>query len=286
MVTLDSTRAGYAQHWDQARTLTDKEKAAAKYAATIKANRAQYEIVQRLTATPTTPGVPWWRVGLYHMRESSFDFATHLHNGDSLKARTVHDPAGRPKDGQPPFQWTASAVDALKLRKLDKVQRWSVERGCFEDEGFNGFGVMLYHANHLTGYLWAFTQLYTGGKYTSDHGWDEGAWDKQPGTVAVLKALAGMDASVAAALLDREANPPQDAIDKVTDKERKTRAGGGAAAGAGAANETAGTVAPDSHPFKLPLWINGTVICLGVGLVIFAAILIRRKARLISQRWG
>lgn len=286
MVNMESTRSGYAQNFDRAAILTDKAKGANKHANTIRINKGTYQDIQRRTAAAgQTKGVPWFVVGVLHMRESNYDFDTHLHNGNSLNARTVDEPAGRPATGSPPFTFIDSAVDALTMKGLHKVKRYSVERTCYQVEGYNGFGVMLYHANHLTGYLWAWTQLYTGGKYGSDNHWTESLWDKQPGCIAVLKALAEQDKEVAAWMLDREANPPQDVLDDSTKTERAGRKAGGAAAGGGAASEVVGTVQPDI-PVKLPLWVNATVICFGVALIVLASILIRKKVAAIRSKWS
>src|SRR4029450_3335179 len=59
----------------------------------ISTNRKRYEKVGKAV------GVPWYVVGIIHSLEASGDFTRHLHNGDPLKARTVHVPAGRPKTG-------------------------------------------------------------------------------------------------------------------------------------------------------------------------------------------
>ena len=41
-------------------------------------------------------GVPWYVIGMIHEMEGGLNFATHLHNGDPLTARTVHVPSGPP----------------------------------------------------------------------------------------------------------------------------------------------------------------------------------------------
>jgi lysozyme family protein len=41
-------------------------------------------------------GIPWYVVAVIHNMEAGQNLRTHLHNGDSLTARTVHVPAGRP----------------------------------------------------------------------------------------------------------------------------------------------------------------------------------------------
>ena len=69
-------------------------------------------------------GVPWWFVATLHMLEASFNFNTHLHNGDPLKAKTKQVPKGRPSSGTAPFSWEESARDALTFEKLDGLKDW------------------------------------------------------------------------------------------------------------------------------------------------------------------
>jgi lysozyme family protein len=105
----------YAELWD-ALTINPNRRAEATAAANrILQNRARYEDVARQT------GVPWFVTGLIHMMESDGDFDTHLHNGDPLTARTRNVPRGRPARGAPPYAWEESAVDALRLKRLDKI---------------------------------------------------------------------------------------------------------------------------------------------------------------------
>ena len=128
--TPEQTELGYHRMWDRAQIAAAKREGARKIARAIIANRARYATVEQAT------GVPWFMIGPIHARESDMDFSTHLHNGDSLKARTHHVPAGRPRRGNPPFQWDASAVDALTMppHALQKVKAWSVERILYETE--------------------------------------------------------------------------------------------------------------------------------------------------------
>ena len=65
-------------------------------------NFAQYQKIEDST------GVPAFVVGIIHNLEASFNFDARLHNGDPLRARTVQVPEGRPRLGNPPFEWAAS----------------------------------------------------------------------------------------------------------------------------------------------------------------------------------
>src|SRR5262245_40053613 len=230
--TPEQTELGYHRMWDRAQIAAAKLDGARKIARAIIANRARYEAVEQAT------DVPWFLIGPIHARESDMDFATHLHNGDSLKARTYHVPAGRPKRGTPPFQWDASAIDALTMapHELQKVKAWSVERILYETEKYNGWG---YLKRGNSPYLWSWTSEYHGGKYVRDGVYDPNHWDEQAGCVALLRELAALEPAVAARLTHREAAPPAEVNDAATKRERVARAGAVATGAAGGGNETA-----------------------------------------------
>lgn len=143
----------------------------------------------RYAVTAESTGVPWQFVAVVHMLESGQDFRTHLHNGDPLRARTVRVPTGRPV-GEPPFAWEASAIDALRLRKLHRVRDWSLPSLLYRFEAYNGFGYRLHHPAVLTPYLWAGSNHYVRGKYLRDGVWDAGAVSSQLGAAVLLRRLA------------------------------------------------------------------------------------------------
>jgi hypothetical protein len=113
----------------------------------------------------------------------------HLHNGDPLTQRTRHVPAGRPADGNPPFTWQASAVDALRLRRVDRVADWSLHRILYELEGYNGWGYRLHHPHVKSPYLWSFSNQYTRGKYIADGTWSDSAVSGQCGAAVLVRRL-------------------------------------------------------------------------------------------------
>ena len=84
--------------------------------------------------------VPWYVVAIIHGMECSFDMNSHLHNGDSIKAKTKQVPAGRPNPWLPPSDWVSSAVDALKYDMLHEQADWSLPRILYRWEGYNGAG--------------------------------------------------------------------------------------------------------------------------------------------------
>ena len=189
MPTFESMEFGYFNMWSTAGIVAGDRGKVEEAADIIYENREAYREVGFLTGEPWgTVGVPWVMVGALHMRESSCDFGTHLHNGDPLTAKTVHVPAGRPATGSPPFTWEESAVDALTVspHELGKIVNWNMERILFECEKYNGWG---YIGKCNSPYIWACTNHYTGGKYVADGKYDPNAWDKQVGCAAIFKIL-------------------------------------------------------------------------------------------------
>ena len=135
-------------------------------------------------------GIPWWFIAGLHLLESSYNFGRHLHNGDSLSARTHRVPANRPETGSPPFSWEESAKDALTVEKLDGLTDWTLARALYRWEAYNGFG---YRSKGVpTPYLWSFSNVYTRGKYVGDGVFDKSAVSKQIGAAVLLKALIDM----------------------------------------------------------------------------------------------
>jgi lysozyme family protein len=190
-----SIKKQYGELWLKADIKPDWRSRLEAAANKIIVNKAKYQRVEAET------GVPWFMVGVIHMRESSCNFSTHLHNGDSLKARTYHVPAGRPLGGRPPFDWYFSAADALRMKGLHKIVGWTIETVLYELERYNGFGYRQYHKATLSPYLWQGTDHYgdhdsPAGKYVADGKWSPTEQDKQCGAAAVLKVLEEMGHAV------------------------------------------------------------------------------------------
>jgi lysozyme family protein len=134
--------------------------------------------------------LPWFAIGLIHLMEADADFGCHLHNGDPLGRRTVHEPAGRPP-GQPPFTWEQSARDALTQARwpLVPAAEWADVAGVlYQLEAYNGWGPRLYHQAR-TAYLWAGSNLEQPGKYVTDGHWSSMATSAQTGAAVILKRL-------------------------------------------------------------------------------------------------
>ncbi len=152
------------------------------------------EVVQRIlqyqsryASIAAQSTVPWYVIAVIHNMECGLDFTKHLHNGDSLKRRTVNVPAGRPKTGQPPFTFEVSALDALAYDKLTEWNDWSIGGICYKLEGFNGWG---YRARDINSpYLWSYSNLYTSGKYVADNKWSGTAVSSQCGAAVILRRM-------------------------------------------------------------------------------------------------
>jgi lysozyme family protein len=150
----------------------------------LKKNRRRYAAVGRPLR------VPWYVVGVIHNMESGMNFRAHLHNGDPLTDRTKRRPRGRPPQGEPPFVWEESALDALEMKKFHEWTDWSVEGTLFKLEVYNGWGYRKYHPEVLSPYLWSFSQHYTKGKYASDGKFDPNLVSGQCGAAVLLRRMA------------------------------------------------------------------------------------------------
>lgn len=150
----------------------------------ILANKNRYDAV----GNPL--GIPWYFIGVIHSMESGLSFNKHLHNGDPLTARTIHDPKNRPVNGDPPFTWEESATDALQLKKLNQWSDWSVPGLLYKLEEYNGWGYRQSHPQTLSPYLWSFSNHYTMGKYISDNKWSNTAVSQQCGSAVLLRRIA------------------------------------------------------------------------------------------------
>lgn len=162
------------------------EKSARQFAQTAITNQGRYSAVGQPL------GIPWWFIAGIHLLESSFNFRTHLHNGDKLTARTFRVPAKRPQGGSPPFTWEFSAADALSGKDLAGRSDWSLARALYRWEAYNGFG---YRKRAIaTPYLWSFSTNYTKGKFIGDGVFSAAAVSQQCGAAVLLKALVDLGA--------------------------------------------------------------------------------------------
>lgn len=181
---FQSMAAGYRNMWSSMKITRVAQCDAA--ARRIMAARARYLAVERQV------GVPWFVIGLWHMRESANNFAGVLHNGQHIIG------TGRlttlvPKGRGPFSTWEQAAIDALKFKGLHQIAAWPIERIGYESERFNGFG---YLGRVNSPYVWAGSSHYVRGKYVADGVYDAGHVDQQLGCLPVLKALCNMSEEV------------------------------------------------------------------------------------------
>lgn len=187
--TLTNTKSSYLAAWQGMDIKPDILPKAQSVADKIISLRNRYDPLEIAT------GVPWYFIGLLHMRESNFNFETHLHNGDPLAdkngnpLRTKNEPKGYPKE--PPqngvsYTFEESAIDAL-TKEFGAVKEWSIEQIAYYMEKYNGFG---YRMKGLPSpYLWSGSNQYVKGKYIKDKVFDPTVVDQQLGCMVVLKCV-------------------------------------------------------------------------------------------------
>lgn len=146
----------------------------------INQNRVRYQIIEKAT------GVPWYLVGIFHVREASLDFSKFLGNGEPLNRATVNVPKHMgPFTGPDAFE--KGAVAALVHEGFDKIKDWSLGSILFHMEEYNGEGYRLHGLP--SPYVWAGSNNYNKEKYTSDGHLDPNLVDTQLGGAIMLSAL-------------------------------------------------------------------------------------------------
>lgn len=172
----------YQHLYDTMQVRPAQQGAVAFYVRMLRRNQTLYDTVGHELG-----GIPWVFIGALHGLECCFRLDQHLHNGDPLTARTTHVPKGRPVTGKPPFTWRESAVDALRLKKLDRETDWSIARMLYLFESYNGFGYRRFAVH--SPYLWSMSNHFSTGKFVADGRFDPNATSKQCGAALMLKAL-------------------------------------------------------------------------------------------------
>lgn len=166
----------------KATILSARVKEVSRIVDTIVFHKDRYDEV-----TETLKSVPWWAVAVIHNMECSLDFTKHLHNGDSLKRRTINVPKGRPVGGKEPFTWLESAIDALRYDGAHVVTDWTIGPALDWFERYNGVG---YRKRGVPSpYLWSFTDRYVKGKFVKDGKYSATAVSQQAGIACLLKEL-------------------------------------------------------------------------------------------------
>lgn len=179
-ISEEKYRDNYAQLWNTIELKSERIPLLETHVARILQGLPKYK------EAGAAAKIPWWWIGIIHGLEGGYNFGTHLHNGDPLKSRTVHVPAGRPKTGTPPFTWSQSAADALGTEESLKASSWANPAYiAYTMESYNGFG---YRSKGINSpYLWSFSNQYSKGKYIADGVYSSTAVSSQAGGMAILK---------------------------------------------------------------------------------------------------
>lgn len=175
--------------WDSAKFSPRKLQIAAGVAKRLCAPKAK-AIYRELEAVTS---VPWYAIAVIHEREASQRWDRSIAQGDRWDRKSVNVPRGRG-----PFpDFKAAAIDALAncAPYASKWKDWSEGGALTLLELYNGTGYELYH-NMASPYLWAGTQHYVRGKYTSDGHFDGNAVDQQLGVAILIKQMMAIDSEV------------------------------------------------------------------------------------------
>lgn len=157
----------------------------------ILAGKFRYQQIEKET------GVPWWVIGAIHYRECDLSWSLGLAQGEPWRLPSKGEPH------TPAFtSWSEAAIYALTECPpyAAKWKDWSVGGALTLTELYNGEG----YEPKPSPYVWAGTQLYTGGLYVADRKYDPNKVDQRLGTAALIRALQGIDPTVKFA-----ASPPQ-----------------------------------------------------------------------------
>lgn len=185
---VEGTPDWYREAWRICQTDPGFEDAVAKDAKIILHNKDAYQKVEDKT------GVPWYVVGAIHFKECGCHPLGCLVNGQKIIGtgrKTTIVPIGR----GPYASFYESAIDGIKLLRLDRVKDWEIGNLLFLCERYNGSGYIKGAGRaETTPYLWARTNINDGyGKYVSDGKFDPNApTNKTSGICAVLKWLESM----------------------------------------------------------------------------------------------
>lgn len=150
-------------------------------------NQSRYEAVAKETDVPAR------LIAAIHYRECSGDFSKYLHQGDPLGKPAVRVPKNIPVF----HDWHKAAVHAINMKKsirdnvgITAETRDPAALATFA-EAYNGLG---YHnKGRVSPYVYSGTDAYTGGKYVKDGVFSASAKDKQPGVLAMVGSVGGLE---------------------------------------------------------------------------------------------
>jgi lysozyme family protein len=180
-MNFDDLKKDYAADLFDAKPTRSSE--AIAVAKRLLVNRDRFLAMQAMSGVPAL-----WVMPVFEREEPSFN--TYLGNGDPLNRPTRHVPRGR----GPFSSWETGATDALTLDHVNEPADWTGPWACWQWEKWNGFGPRRH--GRPSGYLWAGTTIYQGGKYVADGIWSRGTWDTQLGCVELGRAIAELDPEI------------------------------------------------------------------------------------------
>lgn len=179
--------------WDTMIVRQSWQKELADAIKIVKENMPRYLEVARFFNLPSDENTQKLAdiIAAIHMRESYFNFETHLANGDPLDADTVRVPAKIMRPLPPPYNWEEAAIAAIEHHATGwvfnmRTYKWDVPNALWFVNAYNGFG---YPKEINTPYLWQGTQFYTKGQFESDGRFNPQKVDNNLGTAPLLKEL-------------------------------------------------------------------------------------------------
>jgi lysozyme family protein len=190
----DALTAAETRRWNEMVITPSRKPSLLAEAGRVHLHKATYAAVEaRLRSLNLY--VPWWAIGVIHLREADLNFNDQLAQGDPLDRVSTHVPAGRgPFYGADAF--LRGCLDAL----IDCAPHaahwtdWSPGGSAVLFELYNGLG----YANRgvPSPYNWSGSDQYVRGKYVADDVYSATAVDVQPGCMPVLKLMIGMDPTI------------------------------------------------------------------------------------------
>lgn len=154
-----------------------------RFQQNYQANRGRYEEVARRTNMPPE------MIAALHWRESNGNFNTYLHQGDRLGRPAVNQPRNIPVF----HNWEDGAAHALGQKRATQealgITRTTTDPAKLAAyaETYNGLG---YHGRGVPSpYVYAGTDQYQRGKYTSDGRYNARHVDQQLGVIPMLRAI-------------------------------------------------------------------------------------------------
>jgi lysozyme family protein len=178
-------------------------------------NKSRYESLVKSLGL-----VPWYVPAIVHYLEGNMNFSTHLHNGDSLKRKTVNEPSGRPvfaPSGSNGYTWEESAIDAIKMKNWHTFVDWTVKDVLFRLELYNGRGYK--NKGLASPYIWSGSNFGVGlGKFVKDGVYSKTAVSNQIGAALLLrKILERLNVSAPIVSVVKEKLQPKPQVIKIED---------------------------------------------------------------------